>query len=55
MDQGFNIKNIYLDTVGDPGRYQQYLWSNLKDYKCIEEIVVTPKADSLYKVVSAAS
>lgn len=55
LDQGFNVKNIYVDTVGDANKYRQYLWANLGKYACIENIVVTPKADSLHKVVSAAS
>jgi ribonuclease H2 subunit A len=25
FDQGFNIKVIYVDTVGDPNKYRQYL------------------------------
>ena len=55
LEDGYIIKKIYVDTVGDPSKYQQFLWANLKDFKCLEEIVVTPKADHLYKVVSAAS
>lgn len=40
-----------MDTVGDPGKYQE----KLKDIFPSIDITVAKKADSLYPVVSAAS
>eukprot|EP00392_Amoebophrya_sp_AT5.2_P015707 g15923.t1 len=46
------VSALYVDTVGDPERYQRIL----KDaFPQIPTVVVAKKADSLYKIVSAAS
>lgn len=26
LDKGFKLKKVYLDTVGDPGRYEKKLY-----------------------------
>ncbi len=52
LDAGVNVTNVYVDTVGDPARYQEYLENVF--YRRIA-FTVTSKADSLYPVVSAAS
>ena len=46
-----NIRKVYLDTVGDPGKYEAKLKARFPklDFK------VSKKADSLYPCVSAAS
>jgi ribonuclease H2 subunit A len=46
------LKEVYVDTVGDPGKYQTMLEDKFPN---IESITVSKKADSLYPVVSAAS
>ncbi|KAK3233442.1 hypothetical protein CYMTET_56262 [Cymbomonas tetramitiformis] len=51
IDAGVNICEIYVDTVGDPGRYQEILEKKFPGVRC----TVAPKADSLYPIVSAAS
>ncbi|CAD7937512.1 unnamed protein product [Amoebophrya sp. A25] len=46
------VRGLYVDTVGDPERYTRVL----KDlFPQIPTIIVAKKADSLYKIVSAAS
>lgn len=42
---------VYIDTVGDPGKYEAKLSKNFPSIK----FVVAKKADSLYPVVSGAS
>lgn len=42
---------VYVDTVGDPGKYEMKLSKNFPSIK----FVVAKKADSLYPVVSGAS
>jgi ribonuclease H2 subunit A len=49
----FLVFQIYVDTVGDPKWYQQRL-ERLFGHQA-KTIVVCPKADSIYKVVGAAS
>lgn len=48
---GVKISHIYVDTVGPPKKYQDYLSSLFPKY----EITVAKKADSTYSIVSAAS
>ena len=45
------LKEVYVDTVGDPQKYQNKLQIIFPDIK----IVVSKKADSIYPIVSAAS
>lgn len=46
-----NVKIVYLDTVGDPNKYQAKLKERFKSI----DIKVSKKADSLFPCVSAAS
>jgi ribonuclease H2 subunit A len=56
LKDGFKIANIYADTVGDPGKYADYLRTNLSEFSnVIKGVVVQPKADRDHKVVSASS
>lgn len=48
---GVRIGHIYVDTVGLPEKYQEYLLRIFPNY----EITVAKKADSTYPIVSAAS
>jgi ribonuclease H2 subunit A len=48
---GVNIKEIYIDTIGQPGPYQKKLERVFPTAK----VTVAKKADSLYPCVSAAS
>lgn len=43
---------VYVDTVGSPERYQEFLSTTFNDRI---KFTVTKKADSLFPVVSAAS
>lgn len=51
LAQGANIKQIYIDTVGDSQSYQ----NRLNQHYSGISFTVCPKADSLYPIVSAAS
>lgn len=51
INKGVNISHIYVDTVGPPEKYQDYLKSKFPKYG----ITVAKKADSTYSIVSAAS
>lgn len=48
---GVNLRYLYVDTVGDPERYQ----AKLADLFPMLQVVVEKKADSKFPVVSAAS
>lgn len=48
---GVKIEHIFVDTVGKPEKYQEYLKSIFPKYN----ITVAKKADSTYPIVSAAS
>lgn len=50
-DLGVNVKEIYIDTIGQPAAYQKKLERVFPTAK----ITVAKKADSLYPCVSAAS
>jgi ribonuclease H2 subunit A len=51
IDLGVNLRYLYVDTVGDPGRYQEKLSNLFPTLK----VTVEKKADATYPVVSAAS
>ncbi|KAI5435917.1 hypothetical protein KIW84_022371 [Lathyrus oleraceus] len=48
---GVLLTEVYIDTVGDPGKYEAKMSKNFPSIK----FVVAKKADSLYPVVSGAS
>ncbi|CAG9830179.1 unnamed protein product [Diabrotica balteata] len=48
---GVKIEHIFVDTVGPPEKYEEYLKRLFPKYK----VKVSKKADSLYPIVSAAS
>ncbi|KAF4667338.1 Ribonuclease H2 subunit A [Perkinsus chesapeaki] len=54
LSQGINVKEVYVDTVGDPGKYQDKLYSIFKR-RGLDTIVVCKKADAIYPICSAAS
>jgi ribonuclease H2 subunit A len=47
-----NVKSVYVDTVGDPNKYQLKLQAR---FPGIPKIKVSAKADSLFPCVSASS
>jgi ribonuclease H2 subunit A len=51
MDRGVNVREIYIDTIGNPAAYQKKLERIFPAIK----IRVEKKADSLFPCVSAAS
>ncbi|XP_035207880.1 ribonuclease H2 subunit A-like isoform X2 [Stegodyphus dumicola] len=51
LDLGVNVTEVYVDTVGQPEKYQSKLSSIFPDLK----ITVAKQADATYPVVSAAS
>merc|ERR1712013_182526 len=53
LDRGFNLKHVFLDTVGPPESYEQKLRNHFMGFNI--KFTVAKKADALYPVVSAAS
>ena len=53
LDQGYKIKDVYIDTVGPPDKYTNLLNEKFKGRGI--SFKVEKKADSTYKIVSAAS
>ncbi|XP_052772416.1 ribonuclease H2 subunit A-like [Mya arenaria] len=51
LAQGVQVAEIYVDTVGDPGKYQEKLKGLFPDI----DITVAKKADADYQIVGAAS
>ena len=51
MKHGVNVREIYVDTVGDPQKYQEKIEAMFPGVA----VTVAKKADSLFPVVSAAS
>ena len=51
FEKGVNVKEIYIDTIGNPATYQK----KLERIFPTTSITVAKKADSLYPCVSAAS
>ena len=51
LAQGVNLRYLYVDTVGDPERYQ----AKLAETFPMLRVVVEKKADATYPIVSAAS
>lgn len=52
IDAGVNVTEVYVDTVGDPKRYQDMLTRRFQNKI---KFTVAKKADSIYPCVSAAS
>ena len=52
MAAGAKVEEIYVDTVGDPVKYEQKLKMLFPTVRLIK---VCPKADSIFPIVSAAS
>jgi len=55
LSAGINVKQVFVDTVGDADKHRQRLESIFGTSNGGIEFKVCPKADSLFPVVSAAS
>lgn len=53
LDAGFRIRKVFVDTVGPSEPYADKFRKRFGSV--LQDVVVTKKADSLYKIVSAAS
>lgn len=53
LDEGTQLSNVYVDTVGPPDKYKNLLDSHFKGEGI--KFVVESKADDNYRSVSAAS
>ena len=51
VDQGVNVREVFVDTVGDPEKYAAKIRQRFPRLK----VTVSKKADSLYPIVSASS
>ncbi|KAG9393821.1 Ribonuclease HII [Carpediemonas membranifera] len=49
---GHHVTHAYIDTVGDPGRYAEFLRRRIPQHI---KLTVEPKADGTYPVTAAAS
>ena len=52
LDNGVDLAEVYVDTVGDPNKYQEKLKTHFPQ---IPSITVAKKADATYPIVGAAS
>lgn len=52
LDRGVNVKEVYVDTVGDPAKYAAMFRDS---FPSLEKVVVEKKADGTYPIVGAAS
>jgi len=55
LKKGVNVVHCYLDTVGKPETYKEFLNSHFKERYPNTKFTVAEKADSKYPVVGAAS
>eukprot|EP00795_Rhopilema_esculentum_P012371 gene12371-3027_t len=51
LEKGVNVKELYVDTVGDAKKYE----AKLSEIFPSIQVTVTPKADAKFPIVSAAS
>ncbi|SPC66557.1 related to 35 kDa ribonuclease H [Ustilago sp. UG-2017b] len=54
LEEGVDVTEIYVDTVGDPNSYKKLLSSHFPRHPHIKW-TVTSKADAIYPIVGAAS
>lgn len=52
LDEGISVDEIYVDTVGDPRKYENKFRERFPQ---IRKVVVAKKADATYRIVGAAS